>query len=154
MDIRIKRAFFMLLAGVYGTSAHAQNDDQSIDDLLIGTWIVQERILEFANATARQINGKVHITERNDDGTYRVLVTLSTHLKKREGEEGEFVDCQGKDECTTSSGTEGVGRYVAGRFMIDYFADNWYDDVFTVSGLTMNGRDPNGPIVLEKVVED
>ena len=154
MNIRVGYVLCAMLLGVSPGSAQAQDEDQSIEDLLLGTWLVEERVLEFANATARQINGKVHITERNDDGTYRVLVTLSTHLKKREGEEGQFVDCQGKDECTTSSATEGVGRYVAGRFMIDYYAENWYDDVFTIDGLTMNGADPNGPIVLQKVVED
>ena len=52
------------------------------------------------------------------------------------------------------AGTEGIGRYVAGRFMIDYYGENWYDDVFTISGLTMSGRDPNGPIYMEKVVSD
>lgn len=154
MNIRLARVLAILPAVIALGSANAQDDDELIENLLVGTWLVEERVLEFANATARQINGKVHITERNDDGTYRVLVTLSTHLKVREGEEGDFVDCQGKDECTTSSATEGVGRYVAGRFMIDYYAENWYDDVFTVSGLTMNGADPNGPIILRKVAED
>ena len=79
---------------------------------------------------------------------------MTTHIKVKEGRDGSFIDCQGKDECTISSGTEGIGRYVAGRFMIDYFGENWYDDVFTIDGLTMSGADPNGPIFLEKVVSD
>ena len=154
--LRINYRSVCLAILVASASVHAQSsvseeiDSRSIEALMLGTWVVEDREFESAGVVTRQIEGTVHITDRNPDGTYTVLVTLSTHFKKRDGRKGPLLECDGKNECVRASATEGVGVYSNGRFTIDYYAENWYDDVFTVSGSTMRGRDRNGPIVLRK----
>lgn len=143
-----------------GTLAHAQSDssstyppkNQSVEELLLGSWNVAVREFDFENVAIRQTGGVIHITERLPDGTFLVLVTLSNHVSNKDGSDRPLAECDGEKECVRASATEGIGVYSNGRFLIDYFGENWMDDVFTISGTTMSGRDANGPIHLTKSV--
>ena len=115
-------------------------DDQSIEDLLLGSWDVAIREFEIDNAHVRQTDGVVHVTARLPDGTYTVLVTMSSHVSNSNGGDRPLAACEGKPKCVQNSATEGVGIYTNGRFSIDYYGDNWLDDVFTISGNTMSGQ--------------
>lgn len=148
--------FLMLLTALLLPTprANAQSNDApdpgSAEKLLLGSWRVAEREFEFGNVIVRHTDGVIHIKGRKDDGTYNVLVTLKNNLTSKSGDD-PLPECDGKTECIQSSATEAVGIYSNGRFLIDYFSENWYDDVFRISGTTMRGQDRNGPIVLTKV---
>ena len=143
-----------------GRSVYAQSDsssgdsqgEQSIEDLLLGSWDVADREFDVENTSVRQTDGVIHITERLPDGTFLVLVTISTHIGNKDGSDRPLPECDGKKECVHAGATEAVGVYSNGRFLIDYYGENWYDDVFTIDGTTMSGSDPNGPIRLTKLV--
>lgn len=138
----------IILSGM--TSTVVAQDDQSIEDLLLGSWDVAIREYEYDNAKVRQTDGVIHVTGRLPDGTYTVLVTISTHITAKEGSERPIPACEGKTECVQHGATEGIGVYSNGKFRIDYYGDNWLDDVFTIDGNTMSGADLNGPIYLTK----
>ena len=148
------RCLIAVLAASGAAQALAQAAGDPIEELLLGTWSVAERRIEYENAVVRQVGGKIHIADRNPDGTYRVLVRMSSHIANKDGSPGTPIQCNGEEECVIASATEGIGVYSNGRFFIDYAAENWYDDVFRIDGLTMSGRDPNGPIFLEKETDD
>ncbi len=148
------RCLIAVLAASGAAQVLAQAAGDPIEELLLGTWSVAERRIEYENAVVRQVGGKVHIADRNPDGTYRVLVRMSSHIATKDGSPGSPIECNGEEECVIASATEGIGVYSNGRFFIDYSAENWYDDVFKIDGLTMSGRDPNGPILLEKDTDD
>lgn len=142
----------LLASGAGYAQTDASSQSASIEDILIGSWKVADREFEADGIAVRQTGGVIHITERMPDGTYLVLVTISTHLSNRDGSDRPLPECDGKKECVHAGATEAVGVYSNGRFLIDYYGENWYDDVFTIDGATMSGRDPNGPIRLTKVV--
>lgn len=135
--------------------AYAQDnspDDQSIEALLLGSWDVAIREFEIDNTQVRQTDGVIHVTARLPDGTYSVLVTMSSHVSNINGGDRPIPACEGEPKCVQNSATEGIGIYSNGRFSIDYYGENWLDDVFTIKGNTMSGRDLNGPIFLTKVL--
>ncbi len=140
----------VLLVNAPGHAQTASSENTSIEDLLLGSWKVADREFDVGNTAVRQTGGVIHITERLPDGTFLVLVTISTHLSNKDGSERPLPECDGRKECVHAGATEAVGVYSNGRFSIDYYGENWYDDVFTIDGTTMSGRDPNGPIHLTK----
>lgn len=146
--MRLTLALLGLISGLYAGTTQA--DEQSIEDLLLGSWDVAIREYEYDNAVVRQTDGVIHVTGRLQDGTYTVLVTISTHITAKEGNERPIPACEGKSECVQHGATEGIGVYSNGKFRIDYYGDNWLDDVFTIDGNTMSGADLNGPIYLTK----
>ncbi len=153
---RCVAACWLALAVTTPTDAQSRGSaaDHTIEELLLGTWIVQDREFEVGDVLVRHIDGKIHVADRKPDGTYTVLVTLSSHFRAKDGSGAPLPECDGKPECILASGTEGVGVYTNGRFFIDYFGENWIDDLFTISDFTMRGWDVNGPIVLTKVDRD
>lgn len=142
----------LLASGAGYAQIDASSQNTSIEDLLIGSWKVADREFDVENMSVRQTGGVVHVTERLPDGTFLVLVTISTHLSNKDGSDRPLPECDGKKECIHAGATEAVGVYSNGRFSIDYYGENWYDDVFTIDGTTMSGRDPNGSIHLTKTV--
>ena len=152
--------FLLLTILLVGGPAPAQSDaveggpstNASIEELLLGSWNVDDREFEIDGVAVRQTGGVIHVTERLPDGSFLVLVTISTHLSNKDGSDRPLPECDGKTACVHAGATEAVGIYSNGRFSIDYYGENWYDDVFTIRGTTMSGRDPNGPIRLTKVV--
>lgn len=145
--------------GIIGTalialSAHAQGvpaGEQSVEKLLMGTWNVAIREFEYENTKVRQTDGVFHVTGRLPDGTYTVLVTIATHISNLDGSDRPHPACEGKSKCVQNGATEAIGVYSNGRFRVDYYGENWLDDLFTVSGHKMSGKDLNGPIFMTKV---
>lgn len=125
-------------------------DDQSIEELLIGSWDVAIREFEYENTKVRQTDGVFHVTGRLPDGTYTVLVTIATHISNLDESDRPHPACDGKSECVQNGATEAIGVYSNGKFRVDYYGENWLDDVFTVSGRKMSGKDLNGPIFMTK----
>ena len=143
----------LAVIALYASLAIAQDvpsDDASVEKLLLGTWLVDDREFEFDDTKIHHRDGIFHITARLADGTYSVLVTIATHISNRDGSDRPHRACDGKPTCIQNGATEGIGVYSNGRFRVDYYGENWIDDVFTVSGRTMSGRDLNGPIFMRK----
>lgn len=126
-------------------------DQQSIEKLLIGSWEVAIREFEYENTKVTQTDGILHVTGRLPDGTYTVLVTIATHISNLDGSDRPHPACEGKPKCVQNGATEAIGVYSNGKFRVDYYGENWLDDVFTISGRKMSGKDLNGPIFMTKV---
>ncbi len=143
---------FLILVGLSCASlpVFAQADDQSIEQLLIGSWDVAIREFEYENTKVRQTDGVFHVTGRLPDGTYTVLVTIATHISNLDESDRPHPACDGKPKCVQNGATEAIGVYSNGKFRVDYYGENWLDDVFTVSGRQMSGKDLNGPIFMTK----
>lgn len=125
-------------------------DDQSIEKLLLGSWDVANREFEYDNTKVVQTDGVLHVTDRLPDGTYTVLVTIATNISNLDGSDRPHPACNGESKCVQNGATEAIGVYSNGKFRVDYYGDNWLDDVFTVSGRKMSGKDLNGPIYMTK----
>ena len=128
---------------------HGQENDAS-EDALLGVWKMEPRILRRGNYIAYQEEATISITERMPDGRYMVIARMTSRIVADvEGLIG-IPGCEDKKECIFDDATEGIGSSFRSAFYVDYFAENWIDDLFTVKGNVMTGDDGNGPIRLIK----
>jgi hypothetical protein len=126
-------------------------DSKSMEETLLGVWKMEPRILRRDNFVSYQEEATISITERMPDGRYLVIARMTSRVVA--DIEGAFniPGCEDKKECIYDDATEGIGSSFRSAFYIDYFAENWIDDLFTVKGNVMTADDGNGPIVLIKV---
>jgi hypothetical protein len=123
---------------------------QSLDEQILGEWKMELRILDFPGVKYHQEEASIFISEKNPDGTFRII----SHITTRAVADSEYLlvrpECEGKTECIYDDGSEGIGRLINGKLFIDWISEGWIDDVFTISGNKMTGDDGNGPIRLTK----
>lgn len=139
------------LAVVFSTLPAFAQDSESIDDLLLGVWNMELRVLRSFNFVSHQEEANISITEKMPDGTYRVLARVTTRIVADVPGLIDRPGCSDKKECIVDDATEGEGRLVNGKLYIDWIDETWIDDIFTILGDRMEGDDGNGPIRLYKV---
>ena len=143
------RAF--LIAAIFcPVVLHAQ-DNRSMEETLLGVWKMEPRILQRNNYVAYQEEATISITERMPDGRYLVIARMTSRVVADVEGLIDVPGCENKKECIFDDATEGIGSSFRSAFYIDYYADNWIDDLFTVKGDVMTADDGNGPIKLIKV---
>ena len=143
------RAF--LIAAIFcPVVLHAQ-DNPSMEETLLGVWKMEPRILQRNNYVAYQEEATISITERMPDGRYLVIARMTSRVVADVEGLIDVPGCENKKECIFDDATEGIGSSFRSAFYIDYYADNWIDDLFTVKGDVMTADDGNGPIKLIKV---
>lgn len=123
---------------------------QDIDELLIGEWKMELRVLEYPGVRYYQEDASIFITERMPDDTYRILSRITTRAVAENENLLVRPECRGKKECIYDDASEGIGQLINGKLFVDWISEGWIDDVFTISGDTMTGDDGNGPIRLKK----
>ena len=128
---------------------HAQ-DREAIEETLLGVWKMEPRILQRDNYVAYQEEAIISITERMPDGRYMVIARMTSRVVADFEGLINIPGCEDKTECVFDDATEGIGSSFRSAFYIDYFAENWIDDLFTVKGNVMTADDGNGPIKLIK----
>ena len=111
---------------------------------------MEPRILRRENFVAYQEEATISITERMPDGRYMVIARMTSRVVADVAGLIDIPGCENKKECIFDDATEGIGSSFRSAFYIDYFADNWIDDLFTVKGNVMTADDGNGPIRLIK----
>ena len=131
-------------------AVHGQ-ESRSIEDTLLGVWIMEPRILKRDNYIAYQEEATISITERMPDGRYMVIARMTSRVVADVEGLIDIPGCEDKKECIFDDATEGIGSSFRSAFYVDYFAANWIDDLFTVKGNVMTADDGNGPIKLIKV---
>ncbi len=145
----MNRARLALLPLLAFLIACASASAQDMDELLIGEWKMDLRVLEYPGVKYYQEDASIFIIEKMTDGTYRILSRITTRAVA-ENENLLPPECQDKKECIYDDASEGIGQLINGKLFIDWISNNWIDDVFTISGNTMTGDDGNGPIRLTK----
>jgi hypothetical protein len=145
----ILSAVLLLASG----SVHAQ-ESNSMEETLLGVWKMEPRILRGGNYVSYQEEAIMSITERMPDGRYLVIVRMTSRIVTDEEGLMNVPGCEEKTECFIDDATEGIGSSFRSAFYVDYFADNWIDDLFTVKGNVMDADDGNGPIRFNKVEEE
>jgi hypothetical protein len=114
---------------------------QSLDEQILGEWKMELRILDFPGVKYHQEEASIFISEKNPDGTFRII----SHITTRAVADSEYLlvrpECEGKTECIYDDGSEGIGRLINGKLFIDWISEGWIDDVFTISGNKMTGDD-------------
>ena len=138
-------AIFLIPCGV----VHGQ-ESRVTEDTLLGVWKMEPRILRRENFIAYQEEATISITERMPDGRYMVIARMTSRVVADVEGLIDIPGCEDKKECIFDDATEGIGSSFRSAFYIDYFADNWIDDLFTVKGNVMTANDGNGPIRLIK----
>ena len=131
----------------------AQTSD-SLEETLLGVWKMEPRILRGANFVSYQEEATMSITERMPDGRYLVIVRMTSRIVTDVEGAINVPGCEDKTECFIDDATEGIGSSFRSAFYVDYYADNWIDDLFTVKGNVMDADDGNGPIRFNKVEEE
>ena len=131
-------------------AAYAQ-DSNSMEENLLGVWKMEPRILRRENFVSYQEEATVSITERLPDGRYLVIARMTSRVVTDVEGALNIPGCEDKTECIYDDATEGLGSSFRSAFYVDYFAENWIDDLFTVKGNVMTADDGNGPIKLIKV---
>ena len=124
-----------------------------MEETLLGVWKMEPRILRGANFTSYQEEATMSITERMPDGRYLVIVRMTSRIVTDQEGLMNIPGCEDKTECFIDDATEGIGSSFRSAFYVDYYADNWIDDLFTVKGNVMDADDGNGPIRFNKVEE-
>jgi len=138
-----------LLGGLLWTAAEAQ-EDEPVEDRVIGVWRMDPRTLVAPGARYHQEDGTVSITERLPDGRYRVIARITTRAVSETELTFNEPGCVETTECTYDSATEGIGAVFRNTMYIDWLDEGWIDDLFTINGNEMTGDDGNGPIRLVK----
>lgn len=141
-------SIFLLASGLVS----AQTSD-SLEETLLGVWKMEPRILRGANFVSYQEEATMSITERMPDGRYLVIVRMTSRIVTDVEGAINVPGCEDKTECFIDDATEGIGSSFRSAFYVDYYADNWIDDLFTVKGNVMDADDGNGPIRFNKVEE-
>jgi hypothetical protein len=129
-------------------------ESNSLEETLLGVWKMEPRILKGGNFVSYQEEATMSITERMPDGRYLVIVRMTSRIVTDEEGLMNVPGCEEKTECFIDDATEGIGSSFRSAFYIDYFADNWIDDLFTVKGNVMDADDGNGPIRFNKVEKE
>jgi hypothetical protein len=148
--------FNVFLLAIFLLPFEAANgqDSKSIEETLLGVWEMEPRILRRVNFVIYQEEATIAITERMEDGRYRVIARMTSRTVADVAGLINIPGCEDKLECIFDDATEGIGSSFRSAFYIDYFGANWIDDLFTVKGNVMTGDDGNGPIKLIKKEEN
>lgn len=125
-----------------------------MEETLLGVWKMEPRILRGGNFVSYQEEATMSITERMPDGRYLVIVRMTSRIITDQEGLMNIPGCEEKTECFIDDATEGIGSSFRSAFYVDYYADNWIDDLFTVKGNVMDADDGNGPIRFNKVEEE
>jgi hypothetical protein len=125
-------------------------DNESMEETLLGVWIMEPRVLRGANFVDYQEEATISITEKLPDGRYLVLARMTSRVVTDDEGILNIPGCEEKTECIYDEATEGIGSSFRSAFYVDYYAENWIDDLFTVKGHVMTADDGNGPIKLIK----
>jgi hypothetical protein len=134
----------------FAATATAQ-DDQPLDEWILGVWRMEPRKLFSPGVVYNQEDGTVSVMEKMPDGTFRVISRVTTRAVAETDDLLLRRGCIGKKECVYDDATEGVGTLFRNVFTIDWLDDEgWIDDVLTIDGDVMTGDDGNGPIRLVK----
>lgn len=141
--------FISLLLLPAGPALWAQ-EEEPVEDRVIGVWRMDPRTLVAPGATYYQEDGTVSITERLPDGRYRVIARITTRAVSETELTFNEPGCVETTECTYDSATEGIGAVFRNTMYIDWIDEGWIDDLFTIKGNEMTGDDGNGPIRLVK----
>lgn len=116
-----------------------------------GEWRMDERVRRAPGVMFYEQDLRIFVIDRMDDGSYRVLSTLTIRaVADSEGRIGR-PECAGKKECIYDDGSEGIGRLVGNKFYVDWLDDAWIDDVYTIDGDRMSGHDGNAPLDFRRV---
>jgi len=143
--------FMLVLLALLPAGAFCAADDDALEKTLLGVWKMEPRVLRGQNFVSYQEEATISITERLPDGRYLVIARMTSRVVTDEEGLLNIPGCEDKTECVYDEATEGIGSSFRSAFYVDYFADNWIDDLFTVKGNVMTGDDGNGPIKLIKV---
>jgi len=107
---------------------------------------MDDRVRRSPGIVVNERDLRIFVLDKNDDGTYRVVSTVTIHaVSERENLLGR-PECLGKKECTFDDASEGIGRLVGNKFYVDWIAEAWIDDVYTISGNRMTGHDGNAAL--------
>jgi hypothetical protein len=72
---------------------------QSLDEQILGEWKMELRILDFPGVKYHQEEASIFISEKNPDGTFRII----SHITTRAVADSEYLlvrpECEGKTEC-------------------------------------------------------
>lgn len=150
-DSMTNRPIVLLAACMFIVGVARGADDPSMEEILIGVWKVEPRTIKRDNYIRYNEEGTFSITERLPDGRYVVIVRVTNRIIADVPGLINIPGCEDKKECTYDDATEGIGSSFRSAFYVDYFADNWIDDLFTVKGNVMTADDGNGPIKMVKV---
>jgi len=124
---------------------------QTTDFDILGEWRMDERVRRSPGIVFNERDLRIFVLDQNDDGTYRVISTVTIHaVAEREGFLGR-PECLGQKECTFDDASEGIGRLVGNTFYVDWIAEAWIDDVYTITGDRMTGHDGNAPLDFVRV---
>ena len=122
-----------------------------MEETLLGVWKLEPRVIKRENYIRYQDDSTFSITERLPDGRYTVIVRVTNRVVADFVGAINIPGCEDKTECIYDEATEGIGSSFRSAFYVDYYGDNWIDDLFTVKGNVMTADDGNGPIKLVKV---
>jgi hypothetical protein len=145
----IGRVLFAVV-GLSAWGSAAAQDDLTVAQRLPGVWTMAPREYHGEHFVTYWKEATLTIHQPLPDGrfpimtrTYKTLVANSEGLLNIPG-------CEDQKECSFDEATEGIGSSFRSAFYVDYFADGWIDDLFTVKGNVMTADDGNGPIVFTK----
>jgi len=149
-----KLNFFLFSISLLVSGPVSAQTSDSLEETLLGVWKMEPRILRGANFVSYQEEATMSITERMPDGRYLVIVRMTSRIVTDVEGAINVPGCEDKTECFIDDATEGIGSSFRSAFYVDYYADNWIDDLFTVKGNVMDADDGNGPIRFNKVEEE
>jgi hypothetical protein len=124
-------------------SGIGQTWGQTEDPEILGEWRMDERVRRSPGIVYNERDLRIFVIDQNDDGTYRVISTVTIHVVAERDDLLLRPECLGKKECTFDDASEGVGRLDGDKFYVDWIAEPWIDDVFTIIGNRMTGNDGN-----------
>jgi hypothetical protein len=116
-----------------------------------GEWSMDTRVRRSPGIVFHERDLRIFVGDRTDDGSYRVLSTLTVRAVADSEGWLNRPECAGKKECVFDDGSEGIGRLVGDKFYVDWLDEAWIDDVYTVVGNRMTGHDGNAPLDFVRV---
>ena len=147
MKLILASLICLLAWASYPGAIHAQ-DEQTVEERVVGVWRMDPRTLHAPGAKYYQEDGTVSITDRLPDGRFRVIARITTRAVSETEITFNEPGCQDVKECTYDSATEGIGAVFRNTMYIDWLDEGWIDDLFTIKDNEMTGDDGNGPIRL------
>ena len=147
-----KRNAWRALICVLGClSGVGQSWGQAVAPEVLGEWRMDERVRRTPGIVYNERDLRIFVIDQNADGTYRVISTVTIHMVAEREDVLLRPECRGKKECTFDDASEGVGRLDGDKFYVDWIAEPWIDDVFTIAGNRMTGHDGNAPLDFTRV---
>lgn len=113
---------------------------------ILGEWRMDERVHRSTRVAYHERDLRIFVLDQRDDGTYRVIATVTVEAVADREDILSRPECRGKKECTYDNASEGIGRLVGNTFYVDWIDEAWIDDVYTITGDRMTGDDGNAPL--------